>query len=89
MKSLVIRLNDCASCHVLFIIANKMKISEQMQMTCFQKCYLITINQLNDQFIEMLENIHMKQRTMDLTFVSKSKEAKDRHIESQFKNCSK
>jgi hypothetical protein len=34
----------------------------------------------------MVENIHMKQRTMGLTFVLKSREAKDRRIESQFKN---
>ena len=34
----------------------------------------------------MVENIHMKQRTMGLTFVSKSREAKDRRIDSQFKN---
>jgi hypothetical protein len=41
---LVIRPNCCAACHVLFMIANKMKISEQMQLTCFQRCFLITIN---------------------------------------------
>lgn len=34
----------------------------------------------------MVENIHMKQRTMGLTFVLKSREAKGRRIESQFKN---
>jgi hypothetical protein len=35
---------------------------------------LLDNNQLNDQFIEMVENIHMKQRTMGLTFVLKSRE---------------
>jgi hypothetical protein len=34
----------------------------------------------------MVESVHMKQRTMGLTFVLKSNEAKDRRIESQFKN---
>jgi hypothetical protein len=34
----------------------------------------------------MVENIHMKRRTMGLSFVLKSREAKDRRIESQFKN---
>ena len=47
---------------------------------------LLDNNQLNDQFIEMVESVHMKQRTMGLTFVLKSREAKDRRIESQFKN---
>jgi hypothetical protein len=82
---LVIRPNGCAACHVLFIIANKMKISEQDAADMLSEV-LLDNNQLNDQFIEMVENIHMKQRTMGLTFVSKSREAKDRRIESQFKN---
>ena len=46
---------------------------------------LLDNNQLNDQFIEMVES-NTKQRTMGLTFVLKSREAKDRRIESQFKN---
>jgi hypothetical protein len=36
--------------------------------------------------INSMEDIHMKQRTMGLTFILESREAKDRHIESQFKN---
>lgn len=82
---LVIRPNGCAACHVLFTIANKMKISEQDTADMLSEV-LLDNNQLNDQFIEMVENIHMKQRTMGLTFVLKSREAKDRRIESQFKN---
>lgn len=82
---LVIRPNGCAACHVLFTIANKMKISEQDAADLLSEV-LLDNNQLNDQFIEMVENVHMKQRTMGLTFVLKSREAKDRRIESQFKN---
>ncbi len=82
---LVIRPNGCAACHVLFMIANKMKISEQDAADMLSEV-LLDNNQLNDQFIEMVENIHMKQRTMGLTFVLKNREAKDRRIESQFKN---
>ena len=78
--------NDgCAACHVLFTIANKMKINEQDAADMLSEV-LLDNNQLNDQFIEMVENIHMKQRTMGLTFVLKSREAKGRRIESQFKN---
>lgn len=36
--------------------------------------------------INSMEDIHMKQRTMGLTFILESREAKDRRIESQFKN---
>jgi hypothetical protein len=82
---LVIRPNGCAACHVLFMIANKMKISEQDAADMLSEV-LLDNNQLNDQFIEMVENIHMKRRTMGLSFVLKSREAKDRRIESQFKN---
>ena len=41
---------------------------------------------LNDIFIEMVENIHMKQRMMAIPFSIKSRDAKDRYIESNFKN---
>ena len=34
----------------------------------------------------MVESIHMKQRKMAIPFVLKSRNAKDRHIESNFKN---
>jgi hypothetical protein len=81
----VIRSSDCAACHILFTLVNKMKISEQDAADLLSEV-LLDNNQLNDQFIEMVENVHMKQRTMGLTFVLKSREAKDRRIESQFKN---
>jgi hypothetical protein len=81
----VTRSNGCAACHILFTLANKMKISEQDAADQLSEV-LLDNNQLNDQFIEMVENVHMKQRTMGLTFVLKSREAKDRRIESQFKN---
>jgi hypothetical protein len=35
----------------------------------------------------MVENIHMKQRQMGVAFALKTRYAKDRHIESQFKNA--
>jgi len=34
----------------------------------------------------MVENIHMKQRNMAIQFALKNRNAKDRHIESNFKN---
>jgi hypothetical protein len=34
----------------------------------------------------MVENIHMKKRKMAILFVLKNRNAKDRHIESNFKN---
>src|SRR5215212_7044010 len=69
---LVIRPNGCAACHVLFTIANKMKI-KRTGCSYMLSEVLLDNNQLNDQFIETVENIHMKQRTMGLTFVLKSR----------------
>ncbi|MFL6381072.1 MAG: hypothetical protein ACJ72S_07260 [Nitrososphaeraceae archaeon] len=42
--------------------------------------------ELNDLFIEMVETIHMKQRMMAIPFSIKSRDAKDRYIDSNFKN---
>ena len=82
---LIISSNGCAACHVLFTIANKMNISEQDAADMLSEV-LLENNQLNDHFIDLVENIHMKQRTAGLTIVLKSREAKDKRIESQFKN---
>jgi hypothetical protein len=80
---LLIRSNGCAACHVLFTLANKMNISEQDAADDMLSEVLLDNNRrLKDLFIEMVENIHMKQRTMGLTFVLKNREAKDRRIES-------
>lgn len=34
-----------------------------------------------------MENIHMKQRMMGVAFAIKTREAKDRYVDSQFKNA--
>ena len=41
---------------------------------------------MNDRFIEMVENIHMKRRLMAVPFSIKTREAKDKYIDSNFKN---
>jgi hypothetical protein len=81
----VIKANSCAACHVLYTVANKMKISEQDAADLLSEVLLENIP-LNDQFIELVEDIHMKQRMMGVTFVLKSRDAKDKYINSQFKN---
>jgi hypothetical protein len=81
----VIKANNCAACHVLFTVANKMKISEQDAADLLSEV-LLENNPLNDQFIGIVEDVHMKQRMMGVTFVLKSRDAKDKYINSQFKN---
>jgi phosphoenolpyruvate carboxylase len=62
-----------------------MKISEQDAADLLSEV-LLENNPLNDQFIELVENVHMKQRMTGVTFVLKSRDAKDKYINSQFKN---
>lgn len=81
----VIRGNGCAACHVLFRIRDVMDVSEQDAADLLSEV-LLDNTTLNDEFISMVEDIHMKARMMGTTFVIKTREAKDRHIASQFKN---
>ena len=80
-----IRQNGCAACHVLFNLVEKMQINESQASDLLSQI-LFHDQKLNDSFIEMVENIHMKQRNMAILFALKNRSAKDRHIESNFKN---
>ena len=42
--------------------------------------------QLNESFIEMVEDVHMKQRMMGVPFSIKTRESKDKYIDSNLKN---
>jgi hypothetical protein len=42
--------------------------------------------ELDDSFIDMVENIHMKRRMMGTAFAIKTRDAKDKYIYSNFKN---
>jgi hypothetical protein len=81
----IIKGNGCASCHVLFALADRMQISEQDASDLLSEV-LFNNPQLNESFIEMVENIHMKQRIMGVPFSIKRREAKDKYIDSNFKN---
>jgi len=77
--------NGCAACHVLFTLVGKMDLSETDAADLLTEVLLVK-PELNDRFIEMVENIHMKQRMLGMTFAIKTREAKDRYVNSQFKN---
>ena len=81
----VIKQNGCAACHILFRLVDKMQINESDAANLLSEI-LLHNPKLNDLFIEMVENIHMKQRTMGIPFSIRRREAKDRYIESNFKN---
>ena len=80
-----IKENGCAACHVLFTLVDKMQISEQDASELLSEILTNEPN-LNDQFIEMIETIHMKQRMIGVTFSIKTRQAKDRYIDLNLKN---
>ena len=81
----IINQNECAACHILFKLVDKMQLSESDASDILSEI-LFHDPKLNDFFIEMVENIHMKQRMMAIPFSIKSRDAKDRFVESNFKN---
>jgi hypothetical protein len=81
----IIKQDECAACHILFKLVDKMQVSESDASDILSEI-LFHDPKLNDIFIEMVENIHMKQRMMGIPFSIKSRDAKDRYIESNFKN---
>ncbi len=78
--------NGCAACHVLFKLVDRLDLSEADAGDLLSEV-LTARPALNDRFIEMVESIHMKQRMAGVAFAIKTREAKDRYIDSQFKNA--
>jgi len=79
-----IQQNECAACHILFRLVNIMHVTEENASDILSEI-LYRDSNLNDLFIEMVENIHMKQRDMGGLFPVKSRDAKDRYIDSNIK----
>jgi len=81
----IIKGNGCAACHVLFKVKELVHVSEQDAADLVSEV-LSDNKALNDEFISMVEEIHMKARMMGNIFSIKTREAKDRYIDSNFKN---
>ncbi len=81
----VIKGNGCAACHILFNVKETMQVREQDAADLLSEI-LLDNAPLNDRFIAMVEDIHMKARMMGTTFAIKSRDAKDRYIDANFKN---
>ena len=81
----VMKQNESSACHTLFKLADKMRINESDASDMLSEIVSHDAK-LNDLFIEMVENIHMKQRMMGVAFSIKNREAKDKYIDSNFRN---
>ena len=84
LSSNEVKQNGCAACHVLLTLVEEMQMSETEAANLLTEI-LLSNPHLTDQFIEMVENIHMKQRLMGGGFSIKTREAKDRFIDSKLK----
>jgi hypothetical protein len=81
----IIKQNGCAACHILFMLVESMHTNESDAADLLSEI-LFHNPKLNERFIEMVENIHMKQRMIGMPFSLKNRDAKDRYIESNLKN---
>lgn len=81
----IIKQNGCAACHILFNLMDNMQINESDASDLLSEVLSHDLK-LNDRFIEMVENIHMNQRMMGIPFSIKTREVKNKYIDSNFKN---
>ena len=77
--------NGCVACHILFTLVNRLGISEAAASDQLSEILFHDQN-LNEIFIDMVEKIHMKQRMMGVSFSLKSRDSKNRYINSQMKD---
>lgn len=81
----ITKANGCAACHVLFSLMDKIRLNESDASELLSQI-LFHDPQLNESFIEMVENVHMKQRMMAIPFSIRTRESKDKYIDSNLKN---
>ena len=81
----LIKANGCAACHVLFSIVDKARVNESEASDLLSQI-LYNDPQLNDSFIGMVEEVHMKQRMMGIPFSIRTRESKDKYIDSNLRN---
>jgi hypothetical protein len=81
----LIKANGCAACHVLFSIVDKARVNESEASDLLSQI-LYNDPQLNDSFIGMVEEVHMKQRIIGIPFSIRTRESKDKYIDSNLRN---
>lgn len=78
--------NGCVACHTIFTLANKLRTNESDAVDILTQ--VLTSNlPLNDQFISIVEDIHMRSRMLATNFYDRDREDKDKYIESCFRNA--
>jgi len=78
--------DGCVACHMIFTMVNRLDTNEQDAADLLSQV-LTNYPTLNDEFIDVVEDIHMRSRMKAMSFYKRSREAKDRYVESYFKNA--
>lgn len=76
---------NCAACHIIFTLREKLNSTEQDSADILAEV-LTEDPVLNDQFIEVIEQIHMTERQLGSTFSARERESKDAYLEAYFAN---
>jgi cytochrome c len=78
--------DGCVACHMIFTMVKKLGTNEQDAADLLSQV-LTNYPKLNDEFIDVVESIHMGLRTKAMNFYKRDRDSKDRYIESYFKNA--
>lgn len=78
--------DGCVACHMIFTMVKRLGTNEQDAADLLSEV-LTNHPSLNDEFIDLVEDIHMRSRMKAMNFYKRNREAKDRYVESYFKNA--
>ncbi len=76
---------ECVACHVIFSLKQNSGRSEQDAADLLSDI-LTHDPKLNSEFIEVVEQIHMRERGMGGAFAARERESKDSYLEAYFSN---
>jgi hypothetical protein len=75
----------CVACHIIFSLKERQGHSEQDAADLLSDT-LTHNSQLNQEFIDVVEQIHMRERSVGGVFVMRERESKDNYRETYFSN---
>lgn len=75
----------CVACHMIFTLKENLKSSEQNSADLLSEI-LTHDSDLNREFINIVEQIHMNERQLGSSFALRERESKDNYLEAYFSN---
>jgi hypothetical protein len=76
---------SCVACHMIFTLKENLKSSEQNSADLLSEI-LTHDSDLNREFINIVEQIHMNERQLGSSFALRERESKDNYLEAYFSN---